>query len=203
MTRKEIVDAVLNDRFSPSQRGDAEDWVGARYWWLWSLKPWTFKQASADVQATAGNSLLGNVPSDLRAVRGLFTNQGRRLRWLEPADFDSRYYDADDPVQGDPCHFTVWAGQIIVGPTPVTTATYRMLYELEWQPLADDDAVPLLPEGSHMGLVFGGAATGLKLQNDPTWQAFDEDFQAALTVLESQYLVDARGDSGAYGKAVW
>lgn len=206
MTFRQIVDAVLSDRFAESQRSDAKTWVNHRYWWLWSLEPWTFRFATADVTITAGSQTVTGVPTDFLMAHALITDDGTSLGALpDTRSFLESYYPSSDET-GDPEAFTVVGGTLMVGPTPQASATYRLLYEREFTELVDDADVPALPAGSHFALVHGGAAEGLKLQNDPTWQSFEQDFQASLTVLRQGYLVSVKGAStqfGAYRADQW
>jgi hypothetical protein len=72
-----------------------------------------------------------------------------------------------------------------------------VLGELEFEPLVADSDVPLLPEGFHNILVHGGSSEGLREENDPTWQGFEQDYQAGLVDLKAGYLtaIKTAGDA--------
>lgn len=205
MTFREIVDSVLADRFKEAQRADAQRWVNHRYWWLWSLEPWTFKQAIGNVTVTAGSQTVTGVATDFLTARALHQADGTQLELLpDHRVFFERYMDTT--ATGEPEAFTVLASTVYVGPTPTVSATYRLVYDREFTSMTADADVPALPVGAHFALVHGGCAEGLKLQNDPTWQSFEEDFQASLSVLRQNYLatmVGAQTQFGAYRPEQW
>lgn len=190
MTFKAIVDAVLSDRFGEGKRGEAQNWVNHRYWWLWSLEPWPFKFATDAVTVTSGQQALGGVATDLKTVFAIYRADGAPLeRIRDPADFFDRYVTQTPAVSGEPEAFTTFGTSVLIGPTPnVSSSAYQMLYEKECALMSADADVPALPAGSHFALVHGGSAEGLKLQNDPTWQAFEQDFRDTITILRESYL---------------
>lgn len=207
MTFREIVDAVLSDRFSESQRADAKVWVQHRYWWLWTLEPWTFKQGTDLVTITAGSQTVTGLATDVLSAHALIGPDGPLAMIPDPRVFYAEYLPTSTEV-GQPEAFTMVGSTVIVGPIPDTSSTdqYTLVYEKEFTPLAEDSDVPALPPGSHFALVHGGCAEGLKLQNDPTWQSFEQDFQATLTVLRQGYLSSMKGAAtqfGAYRPEQW
>lgn len=203
MTFKEIQDAVLADRFNESQRADAKNWINHRYWWIWSLEPWTFKHAQGTGTVTAGSRTV-TTPTSFLHAHAVIDSDGVGLRPIsDPREFMT-VFEPDET--GDPEIFTVIAGVVLVAPTPTAGETFTVLFDREYTQLVSDQDTPLLPSGAHFALVHGGAAEGLKLQNDPTWQAFDEDFQASLTVLRQNYLSSVKGAGrqfGAYRPEQW
>jgi hypothetical protein len=57
-----------------------------------------------------------------------------------------------------------------------------------------------LPAEFHFALVHGGAAEGLKRENDPTFQAAEADFQASITAMRYEYLAVHRDRPGQWGR---
>lgn len=199
LTFKEIQDAVKSDRFREAQRGDIKKWINFRYWWLWHLEEWTFRYATDDVTVTAGSDTVTGVAADFLVAHSLQRYDGTPLQYMGPAAFQRAYYDTTNTQSGTPEAYTVIDGTILVGPKSNETSTaYRLLYEREYTDLVNDNDVPALPNGAHFGLVHGGAAEGLKLQNDPTWQAFEQDFNSVITILRRGYLKDQRDRTGSY-----
>lgn len=191
----QLQDAVKSDRFREAQRGDIKTWINARYWWLWSLEDWPFRYSTADLTTTSGSQLLGGAPADLGNVLAIIpTNSGDpswKLDYVSPRRFYADWYDPRGTDNGESGYYTIVNGDIFVAPAPdESVADWKLVYSREFSMLVDDDDVPALPDGAHLSLVFGGAATGLKLQNDPTWQAFEQDFNSAIQILRSGYLND-------------
>lgn len=199
LTFKDIQDAVKSDRFDEEQRGDIKKWINFRYWWLWHLEEWTFRYATGLVTVTAGSNVVTGLPSDFLVALSLQRADGAPLQYMGPASFQRGFYDTTTVQTGKPEAYTVIGGTIYVGPTSnETSSAYKLVYEREFTELVGDNDVPALPSGAHFGLVHGGAAEGLKLQNDPTWQAFETDFNSVITILRRGYLVDQRDRSGSY-----
>lgn len=196
MTFLELQEAVMaNSRFRESQRGDIKTWINARYWWLWSLEDWPFRYATDTLTVTAGSQSVSSVPADfgkaVALVPTLSGQRGSKLRYLTPGRFFADYYDPAGDEGGDPAVYTIVNGTLFVAPTPDAAATdYKLVYLKEWAELSADENEPALPTGAHLSLVFGAAATGLKLEQDPGWQAFDQDFNSAIQILRAGYLHD-------------
>lgn len=200
MNFKAIQDAVLSDRFQETQRGDCKNWINHRYAWLWGLEDWTFKSATAVVTVTAGSQAVTTLPTDISTVVALYRSNGDRLKYLMPVKFFELFYDTTNATTGTPYCFTIVNGQLFVGPTSnETAADYKLLYMREVTLLVNDGDTPGLPAGFHFALVHGGASEGLKLQNDFTWQFFEQDFQASIQAMSRAYLSDQDGDYQQYG----
>lgn len=200
----ELQNLVKSDRFREPQRSDIKLWINFRYWWLWSLEPWTFTEGEDLVTVTVNSMAVTGLPTDIRAPHALFDSDGDRLTFLPRDQFYGRYYDANTSSPGSPCEWTRVGASIYVGPvSDETNANYKLLYDKEFTPLADDGDVPALPVGAHMGLVFGASAAGAKLQNDPTAQGFEADFAEVVEMLRAGYLRDQTGDTEQFGTDQW
>ena len=53
MNYGDITTAVLGNRFPQSSLGSAQQWINARYAWIWTTEDWTFKRGTDDVTTTA------------------------------------------------------------------------------------------------------------------------------------------------------
>ena len=74
-----------------------------------------------------------------------------------------------------------------------------LVYEKSKPMLVDDNDTTGLPDGYDLALVHGGKAEGFKLSNVPLWEGFDQDFSAAATALEKDYLTGIRGQNNQLG----
>lgn len=195
MTFRQVVDAVLADRFKESQRADAKQWVNFRLGWFFDMEDWTFTYGTDDVTVTSGSQTVSSLPDDFHAALSLLASDGTPLRGIsDHAEFYERYYNNESPESGTPEAYTVIGGTILVGPTSDETETdYKLVYKKACTLLSADGDIPAIPTELHFALVHGGAAEGLKLQNDPTWQSFEQDFQAAIQVARRKYLNDLPG----------
>lgn len=204
LTFLQLQNLVKADRFREAQRNDIKSWINFRYWWLWSLEPWTFTEGEHLVTVTTGTMVLSGLPTDIRAPSNLFGADGRRLAFLPRDEFYATYYDTTASAAGLPCHWTTVGTSIYVGPTSTeTSAVYKLLYDKEFTALTEDDDVPALPVGAHFGLVFGASAAGAKLQNDPTASGFEDDFGEVVEMLRAGYLRDQTGETQQWGAVGW
>jgi hypothetical protein len=194
VTFKAIVDATLADAFAEGKRSSAQGWVNFRLSWLWDVADWTFKKGTAAVSVAASSQVVGTVPADFLIAMGLWNAEGTPLEPVFDYDtFATRYLGTGHVQPGKPEAFTVLGTQILVGPTSSETSTgYLLAYEKAATMLVADADVPGIPAGYHMALVHGAKAEGFKLSNVPMAGAFEEDFQAAITVMGKRYLTNNR-----------
>lgn len=196
LTYKPIVDAVLKNAFRESVRSEAQQWVQARHAWLWDLEEWTFREGSATVTFTANSQVVGSVPADFRAAVGVYDANGAPLRpYKDYTDFYDRYNTTANPGAGTPEAYTVYGGQLLVGPRG-DGSSGLLLYEKSKPTLATDGDATGLPDGYDLALVHGGKAEGFKLKTIPIWQGFDDDFTAFANAMRRNYLTAVR-ESGA------
>lgn len=203
MTFLELQNATMNDRFDESQRGDVKNWINSRYWQLWNEEEWSFRYATDLVSVTSGSQTVGSLPTDFGDVRSLQRGDGTTLASLDPVSFNRTYYDARAVYSGLPEAYTVVDGVVSVGPASSETATdYQLVYEREYTKLVLDAAIPEIPEGAELALVYGASAMGLQLQNDYTWQFQETLYQGELATMRRSYLRDRRDSNAQYAADV-
>jgi hypothetical protein len=198
MTFLELQDAVLSDRFAESKRDEAKRWINYRYARIWAQEAWNFKLAAITPTIAYPDSSVSLSSMGLQRIHGVWDSStlgttNRNYLADRPEDF----YNWTSTVGGRGYGFSVIGGVLKLD-RPVTTATNLIvLGELEFEPLVADSDVPLLPEGFHNILVHGGSSEGLREENDPTWQGFEQDYQAGLVDLKAGYLtaIKTAGDA--------
>src|SRR5438309_566715 len=130
MTFLQIRQAILTDRFDPSQDGDCKNWVNDAYGYIWGLEEWTFRYATSLVSVTTGSKTVGGLPTDLSVVRSFQRGDGTPLDSLDPVSFDRLYYDARTTWTGLPEAYKNVNGVLSVGPASSETASdYNLIYE--------------------------------------------------------------------------
>lgn len=198
MTFRQLQDAVLEDAFDESKRGDVKNWIIARHAWVWDLNEWTFRFGTASIVFTAGSQLVGSVPSNFRLAIAMYDANGSPLVPVRDirAFFD-RYNANLGQSGGAPEAFTVVGDTITVGPAG-DGSTGLLIYEKSKPALVNDGDLTGLPDGYDLMLVHGGKAEGFKLGNVPLWQGFDDDFNAAANALERSHLTSVRGVVGQF-----
>jgi hypothetical protein len=194
MTFVDIVDAVLADAFAESRRLDAQTWVNFRLAWIWDVADWTFADATDAVTVTSGSQIVSGIAADIAVVYGMWRSDGTPLMPIENySDFAKLYVGTNNTAGGLPEAYTVLGTSVFVGPTSSeTNSGYLLSYQKAPTLLVNDSDVPGIPAGYHLALVHGGKAEGFKLTNVPLAQAFDADFQAAITAMQHKYLDASR-----------
>jgi hypothetical protein len=199
MTFLQLQNAVMSDRFDEPQRGDVKTWLNSAYWQLWTLEEWTFRYRTTNVTVTVGSKNVTGAPSNLGVIRSFSRRDGELITPLTQTEYERLYYDQTQTWTGYPCHYTVINGSVLVGPASSETASdYLIVDERAYTSLANDGDTAAIPEGSELALVFKASATGLKLQNDYTWQFHEQDYQEQLDALRRGYLVDRRDQNASY-----
>ncbi len=199
MTFKEIQDAVLSDRFSEAKRADAKRWINYRYARIWAQEGWSFKMIQTTYSIAAGASSATLAALGLHRIESVWdaTTLGTTNREIV-ADRPEDFHRFATTVGGKGSGFTV-IGDTLLLDRPVTTGTNLIVYgEKAFVPLVNDSDVPLIPNGFHDILVHGGSSEGLRNENDPTWQGFEQDYNAGLLDLKSGYLTAVRTAGDAY-----
>jgi hypothetical protein len=194
VTFKQLQDATLADAFAEAKRSNAKDWLNFRLTWIFDSADWTFTKTTSPVTVTANSQVVTAMPADFAVATGLWNAEGVPLDPIQDyADFASLYVGTSNVTSGKPEAYTVVGTSVFVGPTSSeTSAAYLLAYERAPTLLVNDGDVPNIPAGYHMALVHGAKAEGFKLSNVPMAGAFEEDFQAAITVMGHKYLVNNR-----------
>jgi len=196
MTFEEIQDAVLSDRFGESKRADAKRWINHRYGRMWAQEPWNFKisVASYSLAQNATTASLGSFQRVIAVFDDTISPLYRPVEAMRPADF----YSWATRSAGIPVGFTVIGDNIRFDAPASSARTYTVIGELEFTELVNDSDVPLIPAEFHQTLVHGAISEGLRLENDPTWQAAEEDFRAGVEDMKKGYLTPVRNFVSAY-----
>ena len=189
MNYGDITTAVLGNRFPQSSLGSAQQWINARYAWIWTTEDWTFKRGTDDVTTTANSAFLAtDFPTDYEGCYGLcFGDDGFELLPMRSGDFHSEFYSTSP---GRPYAYVSRAGTIYLGPTPDAVYPLTLDYRKAFVPLVNSADIPAIPAAFHYTLVTGAVALGLKMLNDPTWQATDQEFTNGIDVMRQVYLED-------------
>lgn len=199
LTFLQLQASVMSDRFAEEQRGDVKNWINAGYWQTWAAEEWTFKYGTSTVSVTSGSTAVSGLPADFAVARSLQRGDGTIFEYLTPTEWQRGYYSPRAPYTNLPDSYTIINGQMFVGPASSETASdYLLVYEKEFTALVNDGDTPAIPSGADMALVFKASATGLKLQNDFTWQFHEQDYQEQLDAMRRSYLVNVRDRGGSY-----
>lgn len=205
MTFGQILDAVCADGIDATRRASAQEWVRFRHAWIWGAANWTFKQATGTITFTA-NSQVAAAPADIHAVFAVYDANGDPLTGIrDPRRFFDSYNTLTSTSAGAPEAYTVWGGQVLVGPKGDGTAG-QIIYQKTKPALVNNEDTTGLPDGFDLALVHGGKAEGYKMTNIPLSANSDADFTAAVSAMENDWLEQnlATGErTGAYRPGQW
>jgi hypothetical protein len=186
VTFLESVDEILSDRFSEGKRASAKRWYNHRYGRIWSQEPWTFKMALVPftVAADATTVSLGTLQRVHSIKNYTYAPSYSDITPLRPED----YLSWASGSGGVPDGLTIINNTIHLTRPYTTGGSFVAVGELKFVPLVDDSDEPLLPEEFHMAPVHGAISEGLRLENDPSWEAAEADLQTSIMDMRKSYL---------------
>lgn len=205
MSFDEIVNEIIQIRFKSGQRASARRWVNLRYQSIWAYADWPWKrQGPVGLIVVQGNANPQLPPGFQRPVL-VFDEAGNELEWMEPDEFDRIHrYGQVNQSKGRPASFKWVDNTIALGPTPDSNYNFGLVYDRKPTymangatptsgPMVNGTDVPIWDEQYHYILVTGGIATGLRLENDPTYPQMEDDFSGQLNSMQDYYLPTAAG----------
>ena len=212
MTYQELQDAVIFNRFKePMRTPHVKRWITSEYAYIWGVADWIFKRVSAfetgaELTITAGDNT-PTMPAAFAEAIGLLNHNGDPLTQLDPRTFEASYRDPG-ASRGEPEAFTVVNRIIYLGPTPSTARTFYLPHKRTLCHKADGTTVtagkmdsnadtPLWGEEHHEVLIAGARARGKKREQDPTWQADEDERDALLSVMMGDPIAN---NVGSYGR---
>lgn len=199
----EIQNEIISTRFKESQRVSIKHWINLRYQAIWAYTDWPWKRQGPVTLTVTSGTANPTLPSDfLRPIR-IFDDLGGELVWLEAEEFDSDYRSAlISGVRGRPSSFK-WVDNVItLGLTPNSNYDYSLVYERKTAYLSGgttpssglltlDTDEPIWDDQYHYILVIGAIATGLRIENDPTFPALEDEYAGLLASMQDYYLPTA------------
>lgn len=192
----ELQNFVLSDRFDETQRNDVKKWLNHRYGRIWAQEAWTFKYTIATISTAINDT--SAAATGLQRIHSLWDSSVSPgytgMDAIRPEDF----YGWATRSPQIPAGYTV-IGSTVYFDRPMSSArTFTAVGELAFDRLVDDADTPLLPEEFHETLGHGAISEGLRLEQDPTWQAAEEDFKAGIEDMKKAYLTSVRVYADVY-----
>lgn|SRR5215831_2828420 len=209
MTFKEIQDECVVFRFGEIRRNSVKLWVNRRMQGVWGEAEWPFKRVNRQTVSTDSNGLL-QMPVGFRRAIALEDSQGNELEYMVAEEFRDNY-PWNQVTNAPPSVYTTWNGQILFDSNPgLLGVQFKLSYLrriccyqasglLKEGLLVDDSDTPIWDPEHHFLLVMGATATGLKLENDWTWNALEDEFQGALQEMKDDLMPPDQVGTGQYG----
>lgn len=203
MNFAEIQNEVIDIRFKESQRASVKHWINLRYQAIWAYADWPWKRQGPTPLSLQVGDASPALPSDfLRPIR-IYDDLGNELTWLEAAEFDGDHrYPIVNEISARPSSFK-WVNDVItVGLTPDADYDFSLVYERKTAYMANGTTPtsglmtntndePIWDDHYHYILVVGAIASGLRLENDPTFPSLEDEYSGLLNSMQDYYLPTA------------
>lgn len=194
----ELQDEVIEFRFAEHRRGSVQRWINMRYSEVNAMNDWPWTVPLQTTVAIVDGE--GELPAGaVRLLEVYDPAAALRLPYMEYEDMHALYFDSD-PDTGDPDVYSIKAPNVlVVAPTP-STFTLDITYSDRPLHLTLDTDEPAWPEEFHYALVLGAAATGLKLENDPTFEPLDAEFYSMVNAMKTEVVPAHIPENRQYGR---
>ena len=128
---------------------------------------WTFSEAEETLTSVPNQRVPSGMPTDFgKALIVYGSREGRELVY-----HDDRQAVLDQDVTGEPSHYSEWAGELRLWPTPTREREYLLRYYKTWPDLVQDSDTPVIPAAFHE-LLASYATRVLVLRTPPEGERF-------------------------------
>lgn len=200
MTFADIYGDAIEARFNTGQTTQIKRWINFREAQIHAAAEWPWKIVGpTSLTVTSGDST-PTMPSNIERPMAVYNEFGDRLAYATQADFDGLFLPGvASSTSGRPTVFKWNNGVMTLGDIPNANYTFTMTYErklshyavggaLTVGPMSATTDYPLFDAEWHQILVTGALATGLKIENDPTWEPLEQEFAHMLAQMVEHYL---------------
>ena len=183
----QIQDSVISNRFDPSQRPDAKDWINYRYGRLWAMEDWAFKRqvSTLNVSGNASSIARGTIGDIIAIWDTTVAPSYAGMLSMRPEDL---WNTARSTVAGAPYNFTVVGNTIYFERPMDQNRSFYVLSTIPFTLLVNDSDTPLIPSEFHQVIVSGATSHGLRRENDPSWQSFEDDWNRGIQDMKADYM---------------
>jgi hypothetical protein len=204
MNFKELQDEVIASRFREAQRPRVKRWVNWRYQWVNSVANWPWMEPIVETVAFTDPLTLDS--DVVRVLHVHDVDNDVELRYVNLTDWRRLYADSDTGTQ--PSTYTLDAStggatRLLLGPPSSVTGSLQVIFHARPPALEDDLDEPQWPENWHFLITLGAISTGLKIENDPTWEALETEFLAALQMMKDEILPPLQPEPRQFGRELF
>lgn len=210
MEFSEIQDAVIGTRFNEGQRDSAIQWINWRYQWVNGMEEWPWMAPVNGTFAIGGNQMI--IGANVIRILSVYDNDNDiELQYLDPNEYRRTYLNSDEGTTPETYTITIPDGAslnvydevIKLGPPSSATNSLDIVFRKRPPDLAANNDVPVWPSAYHFNLALGAIATGLKIENDPTWEALETEFLAGVDAMRTEALPPGEPDTRQYGRELF
>jgi|SRR5215467_5025473 len=210
---------VISFRFNNNLQGSVRRWLNLRYAQLWGSAAWPWRNAVLVSDQIVTGSGQGVWPADLqRAISVQNTTDGSPVEYMGPKEFFLSYV-ANNSSGAPVNNYTVLNSDV---PTAMTLVPFfapdlagtslTIVYERKLGhyeggvykvgPMVNDSDVPAWPDEWCYLIVAAAMATGLKMENDDSFPALEQEVQQGLQLMAASLLPGDVAVNQQYG-APW
>jgi hypothetical protein len=196
----EIYDDVITARFKATQTTQIKRWINLREAQIWAAAEWPWKIVGPTALVVTAADNTPALPADIDRPTAVYDDNGYRLSYLIQTEFDDAFLPSQiASTSGRPSAFKWNNGVLTLGVVPSPGYSFTLTYlrklchyasgaVITSGPMTADTDYPIFDTEWHEILVIGAIATGLKLENDPTWQSLEQEFALMLSNMADHYL---------------
>lgn len=208
MTFKEMQDDLVNQRFGENKRDQTKTWLNTRMGMIWAMAEWPFKKTDRETAAVDASGVV-TMPSTFRRMNWMETADEGRIFYQTPAEFRATWGAGNADSGSAPVNYTVLNGVAYVRPHGASSV--YIAYDRKMCHLANgttltagimdsDNDEPVWDEEFHHVLVSGAMSTGLKIENDPTWESLEAEFGMIVAWMREEYLPPDGAETKQFGR---
>jgi hypothetical protein len=203
----ELQNEVITFRFREGQRTSVGRWINLRYQGVNAQADWPWLYPHMRTLAWPGGSSPVPLLGSDRRLSGVYDDSNDvPLAYLPYEQFQEMYGDSATDG-GDPAHYTIHDSgtdaELLLGPLGSPAVSLKLIGETRPAELVAATDEPLWPEHWHYSLVLGASSTGLKLENDPTWEALETEFLANVLLMKEEVLPPHQPEPRQFGRVVF
>lgn len=204
MTFQQLYTELTDMRFNTQavKLAEVKRWVNAAEIAVWNSADWVFKRVPRTTLAVVTGANNPVMPTDFNRAIRVYDQNGVRLDYREPDLFEEIYPTGGATAQ--PTSYTVVNRQVLLGPTPNATVSFKLSYERRYTRLvagtptlgimAADTDTPLWDSEHHYVLVPWAMILGQKLENDPTGDALRAERDMLLDAMKGNLIGGVKGE---------
>lgn len=209
MTFGEMQAEIIRLRFAEIDRDSIKRWINLRYQWMNAQADWPWSRISIAHTLTSGSR---TVTLSTSATHGAYKRVIRVTRASDPVGDlpflpPEQLFSSEDYLLSNGGDATAYTVKTNVGALMLHfnllaagDTSYQVYGESRPLPLSATSDTPIFTENWHYLLVIGATATGLKMQNDPTWEALETEFLAGVESMKTEMLPPEQPEPRQFGR---
>lgn len=202
MTFAELQNEVIMSRFDEHRRESVKMWINLRYAQVNAMTAWPWKYPSETTVTWEGDETFAELAPTVGKIQEVRVDgEDTNLVFMPFDEFSETFLT--DTQSGTPTYWSVKA----IGPSRLLylaplpgDSTLTLLTSARPPELSQDGDEPVWPPEYHYLLVLGALSTGLKVENDPTWEALELEYNTMVAAMKDDLLPANIPSNRQYGR---